>query len=67
MESAIEIGSLWRRDGKDFAVIHVGQEMKDADAANWSPAVGYQAVSGDDNTVRIRTESDFRAKYSPAA
>jgi hypothetical protein len=72
MESAIEIGSLWARDGKQYMVAHVGQTVKDADAANWQPAVGYQKVmrdegDGEPEPIRVRTESDFRAKFSPVA
>ena len=70
MESAIEIGSLWGRDGKRYMITQIGQPerpltVKDPDAANWSAAVAYQAVDGDEAATRVRSVADFRAKFTP--
>ena len=70
MESAIEIGSLWERDDKRYMVTNVDQPtarftVKDADAANWQPALAYQGVDGDEHATRVRTIADFRAKFTP--
>lgn len=59
-----KISSIWRRDGKRYVVIGNERTTKDGDAANWSVAIEYQIVDASE-PVRIRSASDFLAKYTP--
>lgn len=59
----ITVGDEYERDGESVTIVHTDQTVKDADAANWSPAIGYQS-NDDDSPVRVRSRKDFLAKYT---
>lgn len=59
----INVGDEYERDGTSYQIVHTDQTVKDADAANWQPAIGYQS-NDDDSPVRVRSRLDFLAKFT---
>jgi hypothetical protein len=61
----IESGTHWnhKRDGYSIRVSQLEKLLvKDANDANWQPAVAYQL--DDDDRLLVRTQRDFLAKFT---
>jgi hypothetical protein len=68
---SIEPKSRWTHKYQHYSVIIVGlptPQVKDANDANWQPAVAYhQEDNAGDSMTFVRPEKDFLAKFVPEA